>query len=105
PGAAQPELAQAAEAITEAFATPLTLNGIRLGIELRTGAAQYPEHGTDPDSLVRHASIALRQAKAEQSSFSVYHDTQSHGDLARLALAAELRDGLARGELVVHYQP
>jgi EAL domain-containing protein (putative c-di-GMP-specific phosphodiesterase class I) len=55
--------------------------------------------------LLRHADVALYCAKASGADVRVYAEEYDEYSIDRLALAAQLRRGIARDELVVHYQP
>jgi diguanylate cyclase len=105
PEAGQRQSAEAARKIVEAFASALVVNGIRLGLAVRVGGARYPEHGTETETLIRHASIALSAAKQESGGMTFYADQQERQDIAQLALVADVRSALRDGQLLVHYQP
>jgi EAL domain-containing protein (putative c-di-GMP-specific phosphodiesterase class I) len=49
--------------------------------------------------------VALYCAKASDVSFQTYAEEYDEYSIDRLALAAQLRRGIERGELTVHYQP
>jgi diguanylate cyclase (GGDEF)-like protein len=84
---------------------PYVVDGIRLSIDASAGIALAPDHGTDVDALLRHAELAMRLAKERLSDVEVYDPAGDSGDVARLALMTEFREGLGTGQLVVHYQP
>jgi diguanylate cyclase (GGDEF)-like protein len=88
-------------ALDEAF----TVEDVRLDVQASLGIAMYPEHGDRMDLLLRRADIALYAAKVERGSWRMYDSTGDVHTPERLALAAELRDGLDRGELFLEYQP
>jgi EAL domain-containing protein (putative c-di-GMP-specific phosphodiesterase class I) len=69
------------------------------------GVAAFPEHGGDVETLLRHADVAMYAAKRSDLPFAVYDEADNRSDPSRLALIAELRRGLRRRELVLHYQP
>src|ERR1700694_1413000 len=65
-----------------------------------------PGLGRGPGRLgCRRAEVALSGAKAERSTCAIYAQEHDEHSIDRLALAAQLRRGIDRGELVVHYQP
>ena len=105
PGADRPELTRLSHAIEELFSEPVAISGIRIELGARVGASSYPEHGSDLDTVLRHASIALTQAKNENKRFAMYDEKTGERDLADLGVQSELREALANGELLVHYQP
>jgi EAL domain-containing protein (putative c-di-GMP-specific phosphodiesterase class I) len=55
--------------------------------------------------LLRHADVALYCAKDSDAAFRTYAEEYDEYSIDRLALAAQLRRGIERGELTVHYQP
>jgi predicted signal transduction protein with EAL and GGDEF domain len=69
------------------------------------GIACSPRHGQEASELLRHADIALYCAKESDSGVRVYDEEHDEYSLDRRALAVQLRRGIERGELVVHYQP
>ena len=87
------------------LAEPLTLAGVRLDVQASTGIALYPEHGTTVDDLIARADVAMYAAKEERGGWAMYDPETDQHSPDRLALLAELRDGLGRGELVLQYQP
>jgi EAL domain-containing protein (putative c-di-GMP-specific phosphodiesterase class I) len=69
------------------------------------GIACFPRHGRSPDELLRRADVALYCAKGSDVSYQTYAEEYDEYSIDRLALAAQLRRGIERGELEVHYQP
>lgn len=55
-----------AERLAQALSEPFTLDGLALQIGASVGIALYPEHGTDPESLMASADQAMYLAKAGQ---------------------------------------
>ena len=82
----------------------------RRGVVLARRARQHrgrrasPSTAATPTHLLKHAHIALHRAKETRSRREAFKDTDATS-FDRLALAAELRRGIERGELVLHYQP
>jgi EAL domain-containing protein (putative c-di-GMP-specific phosphodiesterase class I) len=69
------------------------------------GASFAPLHGTDADTLMKKADIALYQAKLERDRISTYDPEFDVSSVERLRLLAELRTALDSGQLHVVYQP
>ncbi len=96
---------QVATRLLEALAEPMTIDGARLDVQASIGIAISPDHGSDAQTLLQRADVALYAAKEERGRASLY---EPEGDLhspEKLALLGELREGIPSGQLRVHYQP
>ena len=74
-------------------------------VSASVGIAMFPEHGTTTAELLRRADTAMYVAKKSRSghAFSdTVHETRVQD---QFALLADLRQCVAREELVLHYQP
>jgi diguanylate cyclase (GGDEF)-like protein len=91
--------------VREAIEAPIMFHDVPLAISASMGVAAYPEHGRDVETLLRHADVAMYAAKRSDLPFAVYDEADNRSDPSRLSLIAELRRGLRRHELVLHYQP
>ncbi len=69
------------------------------------GAAIYPVHGVDFESLLRRADIAMYESKRTHAGFTVYESKLDRHSLSQLTLSSELRESIERCELELHYQP
>jgi len=91
--------------LTAVLERSLLVDGVALTIESSIGVAVFPEHGSDVGEILRNADIAMYEAKNGSRSYAIYRGNVKGSHGRRLMLLADLRDGLERGELVVHYQP
>ena len=100
------EAVQMAGKLVAALNQPAHLNGHRLHLNASIGVSLYPGHGDDGEQLMRHADLAMYQAKNSGSGrvclFSPQLNQRSR-DL--LALENDLRDALQRDELLAYFQP
>jgi diguanylate cyclase (GGDEF)-like protein/PAS domain S-box-containing protein len=70
------------------------------------GVALATSPDADAATLLREADLAMYRAKSDGRGGVVVFDAMMRSSAdARAQLAVDLRQGLARGELVVHYQP
>ena len=70
------------------------------------GIGVYPEDGEDAETLVRNADTAMYRAKeGGRDTFRFYAALMNVEAMESLAIENGLRKALARGELVMHYQP
>jgi diguanylate cyclase (GGDEF)-like protein len=98
------EASAAAERLTQALQSPFSVGGIILDVEASIGIALAAPHA-DVETVLRHADVAMYEAKAQHSPSAFYELTRDDNTIARLALLGDLRRGINRGELVLHYQP
>jgi diguanylate cyclase (GGDEF)-like protein len=101
----QADAEQVAERLLTALDHPLEADSVALHLRASIGIACYPEHGRTAPELMRHADVAMYCAKGSDAAFATYAKEADEYSIDRLALAAQLRRGIERGELVVHYQP
>ena len=92
-----------AERLRDAIRQPVEVAGVSLEMQSSIGIALAPGHGSDIETLLRCADVAMYAAKPPVPQlYTTDHDT---GSPARLALMSELRAALVHDELLVYYQP
>ena len=91
--------------LRHALVEPFLVQGMSLDVDACVGIAMFPDHGDDVDTLIQRADVAMYLAKAARSGCEIYTASKDHHSASRLALLSELRNGIAAGELVLHYQP
>jgi diguanylate cyclase (GGDEF)-like protein/PAS domain S-box-containing protein len=95
-----------ADRIIEIFARPFDIDGNEVNIGTSIGIALAPEHGTNPDSLLKMADMGLYGAKsAGRNGYRFFDPDMGAAADARLALENELRRAVAQNEFELHYQP
>ena len=84
---------------------PFVIAGLRLGVSASVGIACASDDAVDGESLLRRADVAMNRAKVQRTGVELYDESSDPYSSERLVLAGELREGISRGELVLHYQP
>jgi len=96
---------EVAARLRAAVAEPIRLEGMSFVIEVSIGIAMFPDDATADELLMQRADVAMYVAKQRRSGVERYEADLDRNSPARLALFGELRRGLDRGELELHYQP
>jgi len=99
------QASRVAQLLVKTLEQPFTVNGHAVSIGASIGITMYPEHGTDVETLLRQADVAMYIAKRGATGHAVYSWLRDGHDPDRLNLVGELREGIERNELVLHYQP
>ncbi|RMG29405.1 MAG: EAL domain-containing protein [Gammaproteobacteria bacterium] len=103
---ATPETAhRCARRILDACDTPVQVERLHLKVRPSIGIAFHPEHGSSGDALLRHADVAMYQAKREGTGLAVYKQDADPHNLRRLTLLNDLASAAHRGQLRLLYQP
>ena len=106
-GVGQPGAAAAlAQRLVDLIGRSYVLDGQLVNIGVSVGLALGPNHGVDPDQLLRNADLALYEAKAGgRGRFCFFEPAMDERMQARRRLELDLRKALAMRELELHYQP
>jgi diguanylate cyclase (GGDEF)-like protein len=99
------ELERTASDLIACVHQPTVIDEITLEVSSSVGIARYPADGTDAETLLRRADIALYEAKEHRDAFRFYDPAHDHHSTRRLSLLGDFRRALANDEIVVHYQP
>ncbi|WP_203747184.1 putative bifunctional diguanylate cyclase/phosphodiesterase [Catellatospora bangladeshensis] len=98
---------RAAEHISAAVNGPVSLSGLEVEVAAAVGVAVSPQHGDDFVTLLRHADIAMYDAKRDNTGVALYQPgTDRHAQ--RLELLDQVRHALVtddREAITLHYQP
>lgn len=94
-----------AERTRNALSEALFLDGVQIQVDASVGIALYPSDGHDPGTLLQRADVAMYEAKRGHSGCAFYASERDQFSPERLAMVPELRKGIERGELLLHFQP
>ncbi|WP_305786105.1 putative bifunctional diguanylate cyclase/phosphodiesterase [Symbioplanes lichenis] len=83
----------------------MAVESLTLDVDSAAGVAVHPDHGDDPEALLRRAELAANAAKTLPYGVQLFHPALESRAVRRLGLAADLRRALDSGELEVHFQP
>jgi diguanylate cyclase (GGDEF)-like protein len=92
--------------ISQSFDSPFTIKGQSIRVTASVGLAVAPDNGATADELMRHADIALYEAKSQGRDRAVYFTAEMAEDVEhRRSIELDLRSALENEELDLHYQP
>src|SRR3954447_2592456 len=92
--------------IMEAFQLPIEAGGELLSIRLSVGIASAGHGTSDEDELIRHADMAMYQAKmAGKACFERFDPDAQAALLYRRHMKDDLRRAVESEQMTVHYQP
>jgi diguanylate cyclase (GGDEF)-like protein len=95
-----------AQRVLDALGKPITVAEERMLLAASVGIAVYPNDGATADEVLASADAAMYRAKEQPgNTYEVFSPQLATQALARLHVETGLLDGLARDELVLHYQP
>lgn len=105
-GEAAKQAVRQARALIEALGVPIPLGDIDADVGASIGIALYPEHGTDAETLVRHADIAMYNVKQNGRGFAqIYSPDVGRDAEARARLVADVRRAVAEEQIEPYFQP
>ena len=95
-----------ADRLVEAVSEPYSIEGQMVKVGVSIGIAVAPKDGTDPDTLMKNADMALYSAKrGGRGRYRVFDHSMWQQTVDRRRLERELHEGLLNGEFELFYQP
>jgi diguanylate cyclase (GGDEF)-like protein len=82
----------------------IQLDQIEVNVGASVGIALFPDHGDSTEMVLRHADVAMYEAKREHSGVELYDGRAGKSQTPTL-LMQRLRQAIAERRLVLHYQP
>ena len=105
PGAGADIARAVADRIAAALKEPIEHDGQPIDVGASLGIAVFPEHGSDVDTLLRCADIAMYAAKRNHAARAVYDASHEVARREHLSLLGELRRAVEESQLRAYYQP
>lgn len=92
--------------ILDKLKKPVYINDMELNITVSIGIAFYPQDGIDGNALIRHAEMAMYDAKRERKNSVQYYDPNLRESVRdAFVIKNSLRNAVRDGELYLVYQP
>jgi diguanylate cyclase (GGDEF)-like protein len=84
---------------------PMAVGSLTLDVNTAVGVSVYPDHGSDPETLLQRAELAANAAKVLPYGVQPFHPALESRAVRRLGIAADLRRALDNDQLEVYFQP
>jgi diguanylate cyclase (GGDEF)-like protein len=104
-GLDEDEAVQLAARLRMLLQQPFAVGAVELTIDATVGIAVGPRDSAAAEELLQLADLAMYSAKARRTGVAVFDDVRDGAGRHRLETVEQLRAGMDRGELVLHYQP
>ncbi|MDA0305507.1 MAG: EAL domain-containing protein [Proteobacteria bacterium] len=95
-----------AQKLLNCFANPFDVDGRKIHTNASIGITVFPDDAESPEQALRNADLALYHGKGEGRGTYRFFVSKMHEDIQRRrSIEDDMREGLHRGEFVLHYQP
>jgi len=95
-----------AERIMDSFQKSFVVKDQEFHMSASTGIAVYPYDGTDPETLIKNADLAMYASKEKgKNQYTFCTEDMKAEILQKIRLAEDLFRAVERHELHLHYQP
>jgi diguanylate cyclase (GGDEF)-like protein len=94
-----------AKRIADSLRPSFELDEIVVDVQASVGIATFPEDGTDVETLLQKADVAMYRAKETRTDLVLYDERDDPHSLSKLALSVDLRAALAAKQVVAWFQP
>eukprot|EP01037_Dinobryon_pediforme_P026397 gene26397-28905_t len=92
--------------ILHACSEPVYIEGLRLEVSASIGVTTYPQDNVDEDLLLRHADLAMYEAKQSgKNRYAKFDASREAEGKSRYLHARRLGQALEQDELLLYYQP
>ncbi|MBW3671694.1 MAG: EAL domain-containing protein, partial [Acidobacteria bacterium] len=95
-----------AQKLLDHISRPYLLDGKEFIVTASIGIAVYPEDGSDTETLMRNADVAMYRAKESGRNAIAYGShAKNEKVIQTMSLENDLRRAIEKREFVLHYQP
>lgn len=95
-----------AKKIVGAFDNRFNIDGIELNNSVSLGVALYPENGLDRHILLKHADMAMYEAKnGGKNGYEFFHDRMTDKIKAKKEMERKIIKALDENEFTLYFQP
>ncbi|MGB7931142.1 MAG: diguanylate cyclase [Gammaproteobacteria bacterium] len=97
---------QVVNRIMESLSHAFDIEGHEIKLACNIGISFYPENGSDADSLLKNAAVALYYAKCQgPNRYQFYNEGRMDSSTGNFQLQNELQQAIEQDQLELYYQP
>ena len=96
---------ETAEDILRLLGAGLSMHEVNVNVAASIGICEFPQHGSDPDTLMLHAAVAKNDARETTDGINIYEPGKEQRYARQLAILGDLRRGVREHELKLYMQP
>ncbi|UDL03959.1 EAL domain-containing protein [Marinobacter sp. CA1] len=94
------------ERLSSKLVEPVLLAGLMHSVTCSIGISRYPRDGETAETLLKHADLAMFQAKDRgRNAYRFFEASMQETLNRRVSLERQLREAFKRDEFVLYYQP
>ncbi|MES2150728.1 MAG: EAL domain-containing protein [Pseudomonadota bacterium] len=103
----EPQLSPAmVQTLLATVSAPLRIDDHDLALTCSIGVSVYPKDGATAQELLKHADLAMYRAKESGRNQQKFYTAEMDAKISeRTLIEKHLRNAVARGEFLLHYQP
>jgi len=99
-------IAKIAQRVLKIIAQPFHIQGHEIFVSASIGISTYPEDGSDLETLMKNADVAMYHAKAQgKNNYQFYKRSMNEKAMERMHMENDLRKAIKNGEFELFFQP
>ncbi|WP_429534855.1 putative bifunctional diguanylate cyclase/phosphodiesterase [Paraburkholderia sp. WC7.3d] len=100
------ELSALLARVTQTLEEPVQIDDMQLRVQMSIGVSCYPQDGTDCETLLKHADLAMYRVKAAgRNGVERFAPALANAAAQRIALSHKLRNAVEQNSFELAYQP
>lgn len=100
------DIKKVVDSIMNSFQKSYTIKGQEFHISASAGISVYPDDGTDPETLVKNADLAMYRSKEHgKNQYTCFSEDIKAEILRKIRLIEDLHGAFERNEFQLYYQP
>lgn len=99
------EARELVESLLGEIGAAIVIDDLRIDIEASVGITVFPDQGSDAETLLQQAEVAMHVAKERHLGITFYETSHSSHSIHRVGLMGDLRRAVEQNALELEFQP